>query len=212
MRHIDRFPEPEILVRKKTEWTNNFLASDKRRPDSSKYAHPNIKAYLNSMSYHKCFYCETKLKGIPSEVDHCIEVKVDKNQAFEWGNLYLCCDNCNNKIPHDTISIHAALNPCSDSDDKIREHLTFNDELIVALSPLGLQTIQKYRLDTELLDHRRLKQIHNFQKVYLAVKDKQIAEHRDYLTDDERNALHRFKQADYSYSLMFSVLLDKYGL
>ncbi|OQX80987.1 MAG: hypothetical protein B6D64_02470 [Bacteroidetes bacterium 4484_276] len=62
MIHINRLPKPDILTRKEKEWTEKFLASDKKRPDNSKYGHKEIRTQLNSMSYHKCFYCERKLK------------------------------------------------------------------------------------------------------------------------------------------------------
>ena len=164
MRGIERLPEPQILIEKKATWINNFIASGNKRPDSSKYAHNTIKIQLNSMSFNKCFYCETKLKGLSKEVDHHIEVSVNKNLSYEWANLYLSCDNCNNKIPHSHIPIDEALNPCIDSDERIKEHLTFTKEIIEPKdnSDLGLKTIQKYRLDTELLDNRRLKQINLF--------------------------------------------------
>ena len=82
MRGVSRLPEPQILIDRKALWLANFLASGNLRPDSSKYAHASVKADLNSMSFHKCFYCESKLKGEPKEVDHHIEVSVDKNFAF----------------------------------------------------------------------------------------------------------------------------------
>ncbi len=75
------------------------------------------------MSFGKCFYCETKLKGKRKEVDHHIEVTVDDTLSFEWYNLYLSYDNCNNKTPHSIISVYDALNPCSNSDEEIMKHL-----------------------------------------------------------------------------------------
>ncbi|MFL9829661.1 HNH endonuclease [Flavobacterium sp. ST-87] len=214
MRGIQRLPEPQILIDRKAVWLANFLASGNKRPDSSKYAHTSVKLQLNSMSHHKCFYCETKLKGNPKEVDHHIEVSVDKNLSFEWTNLYLSCDNCNNKIPHNSIPITDALDPCIDDDHTIGEHLSFNKELIEPLnnSPLGLRTIQKYRLDNELLDMRRLKQVSLFQDVLLEIRKNQIQEVRQHLTADELIIINRFQGNDSPYSLMFKVLINKIGL
>lgn len=74
MRHIDRLPKPAILREKQAEWQEKYdakLATDPHaRPDSSKYAHKEIKDALYAMSYGKCFYCETKLSGGNMEVDH----------------------------------------------------------------------------------------------------------------------------------------------
>lgn len=213
MRKINRLPEPQILVDKKVQWLQSYLASGKKRPDSSKYAHISIKTDLNSMSSYKCFYCETKLKNEPKEVDHHIEVSVDKNLAFEWENLNLSCDNCNNKIPHNVISINDVLNPCSDSDDIISQHLTFKKELIEpnVNSDIGLRTIKKYRLDTELLDTRRLKQLSIFQDLLLQIKQNQIDEVRSTLTPVEIASIHAFKREDNPYSLMFKILIEKHG-
>lgn len=214
MRGLTRLPEPQILVDRKVKWLEDFLASKKKRPDSSKYAHDQIKTQLNSMSFHKCFYCETKLKGKRKEVDHHIEVSLNKSLSFDWDNLCLSCDNCNNKIPHSTISIYDALSPITNTDLEIQENLTFTDELIEPRnnSQLGLRTIQKYRLDSEVLDTRRLKSLKVFLKLICEIKNNQIKEERSTLTVDETNAIHRFKDLDSSYSLMYTVLIDKYEL
>lgn len=214
MRGITRLPEPQILNDRKLNWLNDFIVSGKLRPDSSKYAHSQIKTQLNSMSFNKCFYCETKLKGMPKEIDHHVEISVNKTLAYEWSNLYLSCDSCNNKIPHSTIAINNALDPCVNTDVEIQSHLTFTDELIEPKnnSSLGLLTIQKYRLDSEVLDTRRLKSLKTFLKLLVEIQKNQVQEARDYLTLDETNAIYRFKNIDNSYSLMFTVLIDKYGL
>ena len=184
------------------------MASGKGRPDSNKYAHKDIRRDLNSMSHYKCFYCETKLKDAPKEVDHHVEVSVDKNQAFEWTNLYLCCDHCNKKIAHNAIAVHHALSPCQHTDAEIQAHLTFEEELIMPHrnSELGLLTIQKYRLDSELLDHKRLKYINLFKNLLIQI----LRENRT-ITQEERDAMESFKRKDNPYSLMFKVLLEKYG-
>ncbi|QXP52490.1 HNH endonuclease [Cellulophaga sp. HaHa_2_1] len=214
MRGLQRLPEPQILIDRKVTWLSNFLASGKKRPDSSKYAHNSIKIQLNSISHNKCFYCETKLKGKRKEVDHHIEVSVDKSFSFQWTNLFLSCDNCNNKIPHSTISINDALNPCANTDIEIKEHITFNDEIIEPRnnSQLDLSTIKKYRLDNELLDTRRLKSLKMFYKLIYEIKNNQVIENRNTLTTEELNTIHKFKMPNNSFSLMFDVLIEKYNL
>jgi uncharacterized protein (TIGR02646 family) len=212
MRALQRLPEPQILVDRKKQWLDAFLASGKPRPDSNKYAHESIRMDLNSMSSYKCFYCETKLKGASKEVDHHVEVSVDKNKAFEWTNLYLCCEHCNKKRSHNDISIQDALNPCQHTDAEIQEHLTFKNELIIPNhnSEFGLRTIAKYRLDTEVLDHKRLKYIDLFRELLLHIRNRQLHEKRS-INQEEREAIESFKRKDNPYSLMFKVLLEKYG-
>lgn len=211
MRGLIRLPKPQILIDKEDKWKNDFIASGKARPDSSKYGHDKIRDELASMSFHKCFYCESKLKLVQKEVDHHIEVSINKALAFEWNNLYLSCDNCNNKINHDAISIHEALDPCRNDDSEIREHLTFIDEMITAIdsSQIGFKTIQKYRLDSELLDKRRITQLNIFYRVLDVIRQNQIKNGGRRMIESEISLLNRFKQADQPYSLMFSMILNK---
>ena len=210
MRGLTRLPVPQILLEKGDNWLQNFLESGKSRPDSSKYAHETVKAQLKSMSFHKCFYCESKLTDLPKEIDHHVEVSIDKTLAFIWENLYLSCDNCNNKLNHAAIPITEALDPCRNTDKEIQEHITFKDECITAVnnSSLGLKTIQKYRLNTELLDKRRINLLKSFYKVLDVVRQRQIADSGRIMSRKDIDILKYFTQDDQPYSLMFKVILS----
>jgi hypothetical protein len=133
--------------------------------------------------------------------------------AYEWNNLNLSCDNCNNKLNHKDISIHDALNPCINSDIEIQEHLTYEKELIEAKnnSPIGLKTIQKYRLDKEILDSRRLKQLSYFQDTLIEIQQRRINDGGRELSKDEKDLIYSFARKDKPYSLMFKLLLEKNG-
>lgn len=151
MRHIDRLAEPGILTKKKAQWLADFLASGKNRPDSSKYGHKDILAALNNMSYNKCFYSEERLIAKPKNVDHLMEVALDKTKAFEWSNLYLSSPECNQGRPdNNDIPIADVLDPCKDSDAEIQAHITFDNELIQANngSKKGLEKLARlYGID-----------------------------------------------------------------
>lgn len=209
MRFINRLPKPDILVQREDTWREKFLKSKNVRPNNKQYAYPEIRSTLNTMSFHKCFYCERKLKDVPQEVDHFIEVSERKDLAFDWDNLYLACDNCNNKVSNKAIPVDP-LDPCGDTDNVIQEHLTFDDEIICARhnSPLGLITIQKYKLDSDQLDKVRLVQIKNFQKVLIQILQNIKSESRE-INEQEREALLRFQNIDQPFSLMFKILLEK---
>ena len=90
MRHIDRLPKPAILRDKQAEWQEKYeeklVENPKARPDSSKYAHKDIRDTLYAMSYGKCFYCETKLSGGNKEVDHFIEVAIEQDDSLSLVN------------------------------------------------------------------------------------------------------------------------------
>lgn len=212
MRHIKRFPKPEILEKKAVEWTNHFVASDKKRPDNSKYAHAEIRTQLNSMSFHKCFYCETILEEGTGEIDHYVEVTERRDLAYEWENLNLTCQNCNKKVPNTSIAVTDALNPCLHTDEEIEQHLTFIDEVIKAKnnSLLGLNTIQKFRLDKA--NHLRSRQLHHFKDRLLEIQENQIKDGGRKMTEEEMQKLKVFAQADYSFSLMFRLLLKKHHI
>jgi HNH endonuclease len=215
MRYLERLPKPAILEQKEMEWVAAFLAStEKKRPDNSKYGHKSIREQLNSMSFHKCFYCECKLKGVPSEIDHYVEVAERRDLAFAWENLFMACTNCNNKIANRIISILDALNPSWHTDAEIEQHLMFHDESITAKngSTLGLKTIQKFRLDSDLLDRQRSRQLHLFKDVMIAIIQNQIKTGRSTMTNAEIESLRHFAQADQSFSLLFRLLLEKYNI
>jgi len=209
MRYIERKPEPNILSQKKAEWTKKFIESGKDRPDNSKYAHNEIKTTLYTMSHNKCFYCETLLKGKSSEIDHYMEVAEDKNLAFEWTNLFLACDNCNDKLPNKSISVSTTLNPCFDIDDEIEQNIKFEDEQITFLTYKGDLTIQKYKLSSARLDWCRMQELKKFYKVLLSIKTKLIEEKREFMNSSEIELLKRFSRYDCCYSLMFKNLLKE---
>lgn len=213
MRHIDRLPMPAILREKQDEWQARYeeklVENPKARPDSSKYAHKEIKDTLYAMSYGKCFYCETKLSGGNKEVDHFIEVAIDHSKAYEWENLYLTCSNCNDKIDHAAIPVAEALDPCRDSDVEIQQNITYVDEQICAVldSRKGLNTIKKFRLNTELLDMRRGQWLNKLLKTVTEIQERMIEEGRKTVTDAERKSLLRYTLPDQPYSLMSEVYL-----
>ncbi len=211
MRHIKRLSEPNILVRKKNEWTKKFIAGGKKRPDNSKYGHKEIKAALFTMSHNKCYYCEGLLKGIKKEIDHFIEVSENKNLAFEWTNLFLSCDNCNDKIPNQSISVSDVLNPCADTDDEIEKHISYDNEQMIFLTDKGDKTIKKFRLSTERLDYLRMKQLQLFTEKLITIQKLMNQDGRK-MNETEKESLRRFAKADNSYSLMFAKYLKKHGI
>lgn len=209
MRHINRSAEPPVLTKNGANWLSAFLASGADRPDSSKYANKEICNYLKAMSSSKCFYCETTLKGLPSEVDHHIEVSVDKNKAFAWDNLYLSCKRCNHKMNELSIPSKATLNPCVDTDDEIKHHITFDREMIrtVGTSKKGELTIKKYKLDREELDFLRIKQLRKVDEVIEDIDSAMISSGRSTMNDDEKERLLSFTVSTQPFSYMCEVYL-----
>lgn len=211
MRHIDRSIEPQILTKNKARWLNDYIASGAARPDSARYAHKDIRAYLKNMSSCKCFYCETTLRAVPSEVDHHIEVSVDKNKAFEWDNLFLACKLCNHKANEFHIASNETLNPCVNSDTEIYDNLTFDNELIMPknASPVGIKTIKKYHLDADSHDLLRIRQLQKIQKRIIEIDDARFKEGYRDMTEEEKESLKSFTYHSQPYSYMCEVYLRK---
>ncbi len=203
MRHITRLPKPDILVEKEQEWLTKFLTSGKNRPDNNKYGHDEILDALKQSSHHKCFYCETLLKGISKEIDHYIEVSIDKTKAFEWENLYLACENCNNKKNNNQISVDDVLNPCVDTNEEIQKHIYFDKELIFFNTDKGKLTIQKYGFDKPEKDYLRMKKIDEFKDLLLKIKDKMIEKRKSKMSNKQKQKLKQYISPQNEYSLMF---------
>ena len=212
MRHIERLPKPAILDERSERWRDAFVNSERGRPDNSKYAHPQVRESLNAMSFRKCFYCERKL-GNAQEIDHFIEVAERRDLAYEWDNLYLACDNCNDKTPNRSIPVTEVFDPCRHSDTEIQQHLTFEEKVIRARndSGLGRKTIQKYKLDTVQQDYVRSQAIKRFQQLLIQIQQNMIREKRS-MSEREKEALLSFRQRDRSFSLMFTVLLERHQI
>jgi uncharacterized protein (TIGR02646 family) len=211
---LHRSLEPELLVKKKAEWLDRFLqvrqTDTTARPPNSQYAHVKIKNALRVMSFHKCFYCERKLSEQEDEVEHYIEVAERPELAFDWFNLYLACKDCNkHKRPNTEVAVTDCLNPC-DTAEQPQEHIAFDDEMIRSFngSQKGFKTIQKYFLDRESLNLQRLRRLHKFKDVLLAIRKAQINEARRTLTAREKELLAHFQQPDQPFSLMFRIYLS----
>jgi uncharacterized protein (TIGR02646 family) len=215
---ITRLREPAKLSENKEKWLAAYLKRRQNkpglRPNSRQYGHPEIRSFLEAMSFNKCFYCERKLDETGSQIDHYIEVAENPTLAFDWRNLYLSCPDCNRKkLPNTTIPVSDCLDPCDPSENPI-EHLTFDREVIRPKtgSLKGSKTVQKYRLDRENLNYLRLRHLQKFRDVLLALKEHQIRDGGRPLTQLEKEALVSFKEPQHVFSLMFSVYLVKLEL
>lgn len=213
MRSLERNNKPDILIEKELEWLEKILQTPDKRPGTHTYRHPKILQALLSTSYHKCFYCETLLKGVPKEIDHHIEYKIDITLAVDWDNLYLSCISCNDKLNHNEIPVTEALDPCKHSDIEIQEHICYEDEIILPNnnSALGRKTIKKYNLGSEKAEFVRMKEFRKFNDVFQDIYLKCTEEGRK-PSPQEIERLKNFALIEKSYSLMFLQKLKKIGL
>ncbi len=215
MRNLSRLEKPNILHRKDKIWVQEFENSEKTRPDNSKYGHIEIRNELHRISFKKCFYSEVKFASeTEGQVDHYVEVSEDKNLAYDWENLYLAHKDCNQGKPSNKVLPNSeTLNPFIDKDSEIENHLTFEDEFIIAKnnSDKGLNTIKKYRLDKDIFNILRSKELRKFEKLLIQILQNMNLSNRK-MNELEINALNVFSQPDFPFSLMFRIHLKKYNL
>lgn len=210
MRHIERLYKPVILSTNEKKWTNKFIQSGSKRPSPSQYAHKDIIDALMNISHGKCFYSEKKIDGLPKEVDHLIEVSIDKEKAFEWENLYLSTKECNDGRPTENqISKKDVLDPCLDSDEEIQHHLSFDNEQVISKghSEKGDKTIIKFKLNSELLLFQRMKHLQNISRFVLSLERVRIRESRVDFTPEEKESIRTFADKDKPFSLMSEIYL-----
>lgn len=206
---IKRLAEPEILRDKKEQWLEKFQEKLDPRPPSRQYGHAKIRDVLREMSFHKCFYCESKLSKENEQVDHHREVAEYPELAFEWDNLYLSCSECNKrKIPNSSINVEDCLDPCDEVENPA-DHMTFDGHSIrpKASSVYGSNTIQKYRLNRDELEFRRSVQLRHFVEFLLQIQTARI-HNNDSLDQSIREKILSFKQPDHPFSLMFSIYIE----
>ena len=215
MRTVERPAKPNVLRDHADEWTDAFRASGKPRPDSRRYAHPEIKRSLNDSSHGKCFYCESLLLpregGLSSQVDHRRGVQPPE-RAYDWDNLYLSCDRCNQaKKGRSDIAIEQTLDPCDRSVDPA-EHLDARLDFARPWSdsPLGRKTIDKLGLNSPELLLLRSRWLGEFERE-LRERIEKAALHgavpRDEQTTIRRLLVEEYARADMPYSWLFRAML-----
>jgi hypothetical protein len=155
--------------------------------DASIYGHPSVKDALRKAQHDKCCFCESKVTHIAyGDVEH-FRPKAGIRQtpdeplgrpgyfwlAYEWTNLYFCCQLCNQRFKRNLFPLGdpkaRALSP---RDDVAREHplfldpgavdpglhIGFREEIAYPIggSPCGAATIESLGLNREeLVELRR---------------------------------------------------------
>jgi uncharacterized protein (TIGR02646 family) len=104
VRRFERHPAPTILHDNATQWTARFVERRKREP-GARFAWPIVDGMpvnrqlvrpLGAMTDDHCAYCD----GFPLDVvsvetiDHFRPKSQFPALAFQWENLYLCCEGC----------------------------------------------------------------------------------------------------------------------
>lgn len=99
---ITKSEEPELLVERAEEWTEELL----RRFDEgqsfpsdwarSRYGRREIKVQLIEEAHRKCIYCESPVRHVyAGDIEHIRPKSKFPDLTFEWDNLGFACQECN---------------------------------------------------------------------------------------------------------------------
>lgn len=101
---VPRLPEPSVLTKNSDRWLSKLQAIQATPKATNqqisnardKYRHPKIKETLNKMFHGKCAYCESKITVVTyGAIEHFFPKSLYPSLTFEWKNLLLSCDKCN---------------------------------------------------------------------------------------------------------------------
>lgn len=166
MRILKKGTAPSILIEKAAAWKDELVATLARgeKPSETikqRYRHKDIKNALLAETAGKCAYCESKIRHIAhGDIEHIIPKSKVPEKAYDWDNLTIACDMCNeNKGDYfnaDSAQTHEDLVDPYIDDPK--EHFLFLREILHPRpdSMRGYKTNYIIKLSrSELLEHRR---------------------------------------------------------
>lgn len=172
---LEKRPIPKRLEDNAAAWTK--VVVDKKNanlvPTSTelgRYRHPEIKDVLVEETAGKCAYCESKLQHIHhGDVEHIYPKSLDPSKTFEWQNLTLACEICNqNKSNKDPLLEHI-IDPYQTDPE---EHLFFAGALVFARgTPKGTSTRILLELHRAELVEMRTGQLEKVMAIYTQILD-----------------------------------------
>jgi uncharacterized protein (TIGR02646 family) len=172
---LQKGPIPNALDENAAKWTKALLdkiANGEKPTDAekSKYRREDVKAALVAETNGKCAYCESKIKHIHhGDVEHIYPKSLDPSKSFEWENLTLACEVCNQfKSDYDPYVEHIIDPYLIDPE----QHLRFFGGLIYSRgTPHGNASKEILRLQRPALVEQRNEHIDNIMKIYGRIFD-----------------------------------------
>lgn len=159
---LTKADEPEVLKNNGEAWTNELLGKiargEKLTPsEASRYRHPEIKAAVIAETHGKCAYCESKLRHIHhGDIEHIFPKSLDEKMRFQWSNLTLACEICNQNKSNKDPNFEYIIDPYKIDPE---EHILFVGAFTYSKSiPQGLNTKTILDLNrVELVERRQEK-------------------------------------------------------
>lgn len=168
---IVKTEKPKTLQNKQKEWTDALLREDLEKAVPPKYRKkyncPDIKMALVNEAAGKCAYCERKIIANQfGDVEHILPVSSDRSLMFEWTNLVLACQKCNNSKSNYSGSDGEIIHPVADEPES---ELFLLGPGLYCNSKKGRVTIDEIGLNrSDLMDlrHKRIEQIYRLIDLY----------------------------------------------
>lgn len=203
--------EPAILVDNAVAWTETLISrfgagKEPTTTERTRYRHRDIKRALVEELHGKCAYCESKLLHIHhGDAEHIVPKSLDFLRSFDWNNLTLACEICNqNKSDRDPEAEHI-LDPYQDDPS---EHLTFVGALVLARgTDLGICSRRIFDLNrADLVERRKekLEAVMNLLEMVLRLDLPTVARQAIY---DNLKATETVASAQYS-AMVLDALID----
>ena len=147
MIRLHKTAKPPILEQNGAAWTSVIVEKFARgevpsQYEKTRYRHVEIKDALVAETNGKCAYCESKLLHIHhGDVEHIYPKSMAPERTFEWENLTLACEICNqNKAARDPM-LEAIIDPYRREPS---EHLLFVGPFIFLREQFSEQTHAYY--------------------------------------------------------------------
>ncbi len=170
--------EPKKLRENAAAWTAvieaKYAAGDKPTPtEMSRYRHPEIKDVLVKETNGKCAYCESKLLHIHhGDVEHIYPKSLDRKMTFEWSNLTLACEVCNQLKSDKDPLIKQILDPYSVDP---AQHITLFGVVPKGKTPQGVSTVDLLKLYRAELLEQRDQELERIYGIIYQITDARIA-------------------------------------
>ena len=212
----------------------------RRLSDKRHYSKKPVKDALRKMHRDKCCYCETKLRT-PAHlhVEHfrpkaaVRQSRLDVNEvpgyfwlAYSWDNLLLACFDCNTTYKNTLFPLEDPSRRARSHNDDLtkereqfvnptiedpRDHIRFQDDLPIAQTERGHQTIEGLGLRRLALTEERLELFRIVQVFIQIVQMAPAADIRD-LQDEASRFLDAARRPDAKFSSMVMDYLALNGI
>lgn len=147
---LTKLNKPAVLIKHANKWKARLLQNIKDGKKStdyllSRYSDPEIKQKIIEETSGKCAYCESTLLHIHhGDIEHIFPKSLDQSQRYEWNNLTLACEICNQNKSNKDPNLNHILNPYLEDPEK---SIVFFGSFAKNINIKGLCTIEYLELN-----------------------------------------------------------------